>query len=306
MKYLLNLIFFIGLTSLIYSCQIQEGTSTFAKQVNETIKSDFGNYWYNGTAELNSYSLQQSRYGEIREGDAVLVFVTEDFSREKQVKLDNPSRAGDDKVSILKLNSIRKFKTGIYDYSMMQSVFTPVQLKQFPNSLKSTMSSQEWCGHTFTQLNLEEKNYRVNQFSYFEEEGDIKINLKKVLLEDELLNRIRINPKSIPTGNIELIPGLFYSRLAHEDLKPRMARIRMEKGEAMNLIIEYTHFERTLIIRFEEKFPHKILSWTERNGSNSGGNSETRAVLKKSVQSAYWTQHDNDDLGLRDTLQLTY
>ena len=203
------------------------------------------------------------------------------------------------------MNAVRKFKTGIYDYSMMQSVFTPVDLNHFPNTVKSTMSSQEWCGHTFTQLNLEDENYRINQFSYFEKEGDTKINLKKALLEDELLNRIRINPKSIPTGNVELIPGLFYSRLAHTDLKPKQARIRLEKGEAMNLIVEYLHFERTLIVRFEEVFPHRILSWTEKNGDNRT-DGETKAVLKKTIQNAYWSHHDNDDLALRDTLRLNY
>ena len=47
----------------------------------------FGSYWYQGKAEINTYALAQFRYGEKREAEAVLIFVTEDFSREKQVKL---------------------------------------------------------------------------------------------------------------------------------------------------------------------------------------------------------------------------
>jgi len=35
----------------------------------------FGDYWYTGEAELTSYELKQSRYGEIHEGHAVLIFV---------------------------------------------------------------------------------------------------------------------------------------------------------------------------------------------------------------------------------------
>jgi hypothetical protein len=40
----------------------------------------FNEYWYQGKAEITSYDLQQARYGENREGSAVLVFVSEDFS----------------------------------------------------------------------------------------------------------------------------------------------------------------------------------------------------------------------------------
>ncbi|NJL73798.1 MAG: hypothetical protein HC892_00945 [Saprospiraceae bacterium] len=109
-----------------------------AALVNYSSEADpFEEYWYKGLAEVNSYDLQQSRYGEMRQGEAVLVFVTEPFSASKQVKLDDPERAGNDNVSVLKTNAIRKFNTGIYDYSMMTSVFTPVQLDQFPSTLKT-------------------------------------------------------------------------------------------------------------------------------------------------------------------------
>ncbi|MGB3364388.1 MAG: hypothetical protein WBB48_06385, partial [Thermodesulfobacteriota bacterium] len=115
---------------------------------------EFKAYWYDGKAEITSYKLEQARYGELHEGYAVMVFVTEDFSKTKQVKLDNPQNANGDDVKVLKLNRIKKFDTGIYRYSMMDSVFTPVYIGEHPNTLKITSSSQEWCGNTFTQLNL--------------------------------------------------------------------------------------------------------------------------------------------------------
>jgi hypothetical protein len=40
------------------------------------------------------------RYGEIHEGDAVLVFVTEKMSPDTQIKTDNP---GSQDIAILKL-----------------------------------------------------------------------------------------------------------------------------------------------------------------------------------------------------------
>ena len=84
----------------------------------------FKNYWYAGKAEVNAYNLDQSRYGENRDGKAMLIFVTEGFSKSKQVKLDDPEAAGNDKVTVMKLNYTKNFVTGIYPYSMMLSAFT--------------------------------------------------------------------------------------------------------------------------------------------------------------------------------------
>src|SRR5438105_8601198 len=94
-------------------------------------------YWTQGKAEITSYKLTQSRYGELHEGDAVLIFVSEPFSRSKQVKLDDWQSAGNDAVEVLKLNFTKKFVTGIYPYSLMFSVFTPADGSR---SLKTTMT----------------------------------------------------------------------------------------------------------------------------------------------------------------------
>jgi hypothetical protein len=103
----------------------------------------FNDYWYQGKAEITAYAVEQERYGEIRKAEQVNIFVTEDFSARKQVKLDDPAAAGADRVPVLKLNTVRRYHTGIYDYSMMQSVFTPVSGDK---TLKTTCSVQDWCG----------------------------------------------------------------------------------------------------------------------------------------------------------------
>ena len=74
--------------------------STSARLVNNA----FGDYWYQGKAELTSYTLEQARYGEVHQGHAVLIYVTEDCSRHKQVKIDDPDAAGADRVMVMKLN----------------------------------------------------------------------------------------------------------------------------------------------------------------------------------------------------------
>ncbi len=129
----------------------------------------FGKYWNRGKAEITSYDLEQARYGEVHPGEAVTIFVTEPFDPEEQVKADNPDEAD---IQVLKLNLTKKFVTGIYPYSMMLSVFTPVNLEKFPRTLKTTVSSQEWCGHTWTQLNWRNGKYLAELRSYFESEGD--------------------------------------------------------------------------------------------------------------------------------------
>ncbi|NNK73098.1 MAG: septum formation inhibitor Maf, partial [Flavobacteriaceae bacterium] len=63
---------------------------------------EFKDYWYAGQAEVTSYSLKQERYGELREGTAVTVFVTEDFVPQKQVKANRNSEKN---IPVLKLNT---------------------------------------------------------------------------------------------------------------------------------------------------------------------------------------------------------
>lgn len=307
MKY--SLIFLGSLLFLaisLTSCGTAENTEATAVNSALTTKvknNDFADYWYQGKAEVNSYRLEQARYGEIRNGDAIFVFVTEDFSKSKQVKLDNAAAAGNDKIPILKLNTLRKFTTGIYDYSMMESVFTPVDIKNNPHTLKTTTSSQDWCGQSFTQFNLEGDKYKITEFSYFESEGDKVLKMEDALLEDELWTRLRINPGSIPEGNVNLIPGVFFTRLKHAELKPKQATISMQKGEDVSTLnVVYLHIERSLTVRFESEFPFKILYFKENNGAGD----VTEAVLKKSLKSAYWGKNSNRFAGLRDSLELTY
>ena len=133
-----QLLYLLGIFSLV-SCEPKESTppkekvTLVEKKSEPLVNNQFHNYWYAGKAELNSYELKQSKYGEIRKGEVVLVFVTEPFSLSKQVKLDNPNKAGKDNVPVMKLNQIRKFTTGIYDYSIVTSVFTPVDINTHPN-----------------------------------------------------------------------------------------------------------------------------------------------------------------------------
>jgi hypothetical protein len=270
----------------------------------------FKRHWYQGLAEVSSYDLEQARYGALRDAEAVLIFVTEDLSRSKQVKLDNPEAAGADRVPVLKLNLTKKFNTGVYPYSMMQSVFTPVELGQGPAALKATMTAQEWCGQVFSQINLRDGGYQAKGYSYFESEGDAEYSLGRHLLEDEIWTRIRIAPEQLPLGDITLVPALFYHRLKHTEHKPEAATATLqEEGEARVYRIAYKNSPRTLSIRFQAAFPHQILGWEESYPDGWGPGAAvltTRAVLKKTMMLDYWTRNKPGDLPLRQELGLEF
>ena len=287
---------------LILGCKEQPKTDTKTtynqvETVTEKAKlpafktnKQFNDYWYSGQAEITSYQLEQSRYGEIRKGTAVLVFVTEPFLENDQVKADqsNPSN-----INVLKLNATKKFNTGIYPYSIMQSTFYPVSNNQ--HALKVSASVQEWCGHVYTQLNNREQ-FQVTSHSYFQGEADQNFNLEKNSLENQIWTQLRIDPTSLPTGNINIIPSLEYTRLNHTPLKAYNAFAENKLGQYTLTIKD---LDRKLTINYNPNFPFDIQSWEEVQNGNL-----TKATKIKTLQSDYWNKKSNTDLELRKTLGL--
>lgn len=276
---------------------------------NELANISFKDYWYQGKAELSSYHLQQARYGELHDGEVVLIYVTEDFSAEKQVKLDNPSTAGNDKVPILKLNRSTKFNTGLYPYSILTSVFMPVNLNEHLHALKVTTSVQDWCGHVFTQLNNWNESIHVSTKSYFETESDQEYDLKPNHLEDEFWNIIRLNPEKLPLGKQLVIPGTIYTRLKHIELKPYEASLSLKETDnnTLSYTIDYPSLRRTLIIKFSNIFPYQIQGWEEEYTSGWGMGAKrlkSTARLNKTLVTDYWTKNSLNDKKLRNELGL--
>ncbi|MFQ3182228.1 MAG: hypothetical protein ACI9Z4_001832 [Polaribacter sp.] len=245
----------------------------------------FNEYWYQGKAEITSYKLTQARYGELHEGRAVHIFVTEDFLPEKQVKADYHN---DKNIPVLKLNSTKKFVTGIYPYAIMTSTFSPIDLNQ--QAIKISFSSQEWCGNTFFQLN-NRANFEVDFHSYFESNADRKQPLKKNILENELWNQLRISPESLPVGNLNIIPSFEFLALNNQQIKAYKAKASLvKKGGFVKYAIEYPELKRTLTIEATKDFPYTIESW-EETITKRGKTLTTKAEKIKTIQSAYWQKN---------------
>jgi hypothetical protein len=290
------------------SCNPTARDSHVEEKPKQTTPVLFPAYWQTGGAEITSYSLKQARYGEIREGNAVMVFVTEPFSKAKHVKLDDWQNAGSDRVDVLKLNMTKDFVTGIYPYHMMMSTFTP----SGGPTLKVTTTVTEWCGQVFMQLNKAGKaGYRLQANSYFESEGDKVMDISTELLEDQLWSTIRINPMQLPVGEFDLLPGTFYLRLKHRPESPVKAVGELNQGietgfcDRTHSTYMLTYQDRTLKIHFETDAPHGILGWEETYTDRRDGTQfTTEARRMTTIRSEYWSKNSTGDEHLRKELGL--
>jgi len=88
------------------------------------VNAEFWKTWGDGQAELAGYDLTYPRYGQLRKGVAVTIFVSETFSNQLRVKADEGKHPASDRFPVMKLNLVQDFQTGIYDYNNMTSVFT--------------------------------------------------------------------------------------------------------------------------------------------------------------------------------------
>lgn len=285
--------------------KLEHAAVTVADKPAFALTDEFKSYWYRGVAELCSYNLEQARYGEIHQGNAVIIFVTEDFSKSRQVKLDQPEAAGDDRLPVLKMNMMKKFNTGMYPYSMMLSVFAPVDINNYPDAVKVTATVQEWCGITFSQINKRKDKYHVLWHSYFEGEGDEEKIFEGCITEDALWNLIRMAPNRLPAGEQKLLPGSLYSRMTHIEPGVQTAMLSLKEAEgAYAYTIDYTSQKHTIIIRFEKEFPYTITGWEETFPGFDGKLLTTTATLNKTMMTDYWNHHNKADRVMREELGL--
>ena len=131
------------------------------------------------------------------------------------------------------------------------------------------------------------------------------------VLEEELFNRIRMNPEALPTGEIMMLPSTTYTRLRHKDFGPMKAKASMsdytgsdfEGTELMSYKVEYPSENRTVEIVFENKSPYKIAGW--KDSYPSAFDKKIRHTIAKRthlIMSDYWQRNGLSDMGLRESL----
>jgi len=200
----------------------------------------FGERWHDGKAELAGYALRYPRYGQMREGTAVTIFVTEPFSKATRVKPELGPDDADDRFEVVKLNLVEDFPTGVYDYNMMTSVFVstePVMRRPAGSAVKVSFSSQEWCGHVYHQALLDESKVRETWHSYFdgEADGERRLDLPAgATAEDALFHWARglAAPRLEPgeSREVALMRSLAVSRLRHVPVEWDAATLSRSEG----------------------------------------------------------------------------
>ena len=261
----------------------------------------FWTHWGDGRAELSGYRLRQPRYGSARPGTAVLIYVTEDFSDSLRVKADPGKHPAADVYPVMKLNAVRDFQTGIYDYNVMTSVFARVAAG-WPVA-KVSFSSQEWCGHVWHQLVPRGNAVSGLSHSYFDGEADGSEKLALPaggVMEDALPILVRGGAgELLPRGgsrDVPFLPSLLHARLQHKPLAWGRAAIRLA-AEPSVVEVPAGRFDvwtwtvtpagaPTTTYQVEVAPPHRLIRWSADDGEV--------AEMLGSDRLAYWKLNGPD------------
>lgn len=276
----------------------------------------FWQHWGDGNAELSSYDLVYPRYGHLRNGTAVTIFVTEDFSDTLRVKADPGNHPATHVYPVMKLNLIEDFATGIYDYNLLTSVFVKADnsvLGGLP--VKTSFSSQEWCGQVYAQQLFDMRDIQMTSHSYFDGEADQHHRFAippKGISEDNLLHWARglATPVLKPgqTLAVRLLRSLAYCRLLHKqpswvdatlafDDKP--VKITVPAGTFMADKLTCTLADGltwTFYVQRDDPYRH-LLKWESTAGH--------MGQMIQSKRLPYWKLHDPGNESYLKDLGLT-
>ena len=254
--------------------------------------------WGDGQAELAGYDLTIPRYNQPRRGIAVTIFVTETFSNTLRVKADPGKHAASDQFAVMKLNLVRDYQTGIYDYNEMTSSFValqPVNGRSAGSPTKISFSRQEWCGNTYHQLLFDAKAIRAARHSYFDGDGDGQRALDYPaggVAEDTLWQWARgmAAPALVP-GESRTVPFLralpsakgieaaWSTAALFRALKPQS--ITVPAGTfTVEVVSVHLPDKETRTFYLEKASPHRIVKWESSTGEH--------AELVKSDRMKYW------------------
>jgi hypothetical protein len=260
----------------------------------------FWKYWGDGQAELSGYDLAFPRYGQLRRGTAVTIFVTEPFSNSARVKADAGKHPPGDEFPAMKLNLIEDYQTGIYDYHDMTSTFValaPVNGRPAGSAVKISFSCQEWCGQTYQQLLFDANGIRSAAHSYFDGEGDRQGPIAYPgdgISEDQLLlwARGQAGPRLAPgeKREVQLLMSLQAARQQHVPIEWRRAQLSRSAGQqqlsvaagkfAVEMWSATVPGGTTRSIYVEAAQPRRIVRWESSTGE--------RADLLGSGRMKYW------------------
>lgn len=243
----------------------------------------FTNYWSAGKTETSTYQIQEEIAGKITQAEATLTFAIKPFDTDKQVEI--PSNQSSEAINVLKMSLQEK-----YDFSAISTVYAPLDIKLFPHAPKVTHSFQSLSNLLVYQLNQHNRAYQIEEKSYANNQVSKSLELKRVWLEDEIWNRIRLSPETLPQDEIEIIPSFKFCSETQQTPTIQQAKgeIKDYTGTALQekdlkvYALNYPATQRSIEIVFQKNFPYKIFAWTEKVLLNKQLTTR-QAVLKKAL-----------------------
>lgn len=254
----------------------------------------FWKQWGDGQAELAGYDLTIARYGQSRKGTAVTIFVTEPFSKSLRVKADPGKHPASDETPVMKLNLVKDYQTGIYDYNEMLSAFIDLEAG---TPLKLSFSRQEWCGHVFQQALFDPGKIRVTSHSYFDGEADKQetLNLAAGTIGEDTLPLIArgfLGPKLKPGESrpVRMMAALGTIRGKEGPVSVVGAVLKRANGTSKVTVPAGTFETELWSVEMGTAYKREI--WIEKGGQGRivrwQASSGEKAELTGSTRNKYW------------------
>jgi len=244
--------------------------------------------WDDGRAEIDAYQATIRRYGILRPLTAYLIVVKEDFSKAQLVKAD-PEHDRGDLLTVLKLNQVIDYRTGIYSYHQMASCFFD---RASMDLVKLSLTSNEWCGNAYKEYTRREGRGTLHVHTYWDNQAEATYDVPAgpdVQFYDALPLWIRSLPQTAGTARaLRLLPSQIESKGPRP--QAREATLRASAEEAITVPagrFRALRWELTTgggppdVYWMARDGPHVLLAWERADGG--------AYRLKWTQRLAYWT-----------------
>jgi hypothetical protein len=251
--------------------------------------------WDDGRAEIDAYEATIRRYGTPRTLTAYLIVVKEDFSKKQLVKAD-PDHDPGDLLTVLKLNHVINYQTGIYSYQQMASCFLD---RASMDLVKFSLTSNEWCGNTYKEYTRRDGKGALHVHTYWDNQAEATYDVPvgpDVVFFDQLPLWIRSLPQRPGTTRaLRLVPTQIESKGPKPEIVPatllaaREEMVKVPAGGFRALRWELkTASERPDVYWTSRDYPYVLVAWDRPDGG--------AYRLKWTQRLAYWTlNHPGDE-----------
>ncbi len=237
--------------------------------------------WDDGNAEIAEYKGERIIYGEPRSHTCRLITVKEDFNTEYYVKADWPY--GQKPIlTTLKQNQVATIETPNYPYHFMTSVF--FDRNDVGDTVKMSVSSQEWCGLTFKEYQLWHEVPIMSYSSYWDGEGtgerglpdhtettlfeeELPLIVRALNFEDGLTVQFGLQPNQTTTRAPAPRPAIALLVVKRPPHAVETAIGPYTRSQAWVVTIE-TDDNRALEFLVEADYPNRLLQWSHSDGRN--------------------------------------